>query len=79
MSVLIDKKTKIIIQGFTGKMGSFHADEMIKYGNRLFVKRKEFIEEFISLFVKYYNYILLHHLMNVSRWAFPHLLLMFPI
>ena len=23
MSVLIDKKTKIIIQGFTGKMGSF--------------------------------------------------------
>ena len=30
---------------------------MIKYGNRLFGKRQEFIEEFISLFVKYYNYI----------------------
>ena len=32
MSILIDKKTKIIIQGFTGKFGSFHAEEMIKYG-----------------------------------------------
>ena len=26
MSVLLDKNTKIIIQGFTGKMGSFHAE-----------------------------------------------------
>jgi len=32
MPVLIDKKTKIIVQGFTGKFGSFHAEEMIKYG-----------------------------------------------
>jgi len=35
MSILIDKKTKIIIQGFTGKFGSFHADEMIKYGTNV--------------------------------------------
>ena len=35
MSVLIDKKTKIIVQGFTGKMGSFHAEEMIKYGSNV--------------------------------------------
>ena len=35
MTVLIDKKTKIIIQGFTGKMGSFHAEEMIKYGSNI--------------------------------------------
>ena len=35
MSVLVDKKTKIIIQGFTGKMGSFHAEEMIKYGSNV--------------------------------------------
>jgi len=32
MSIIIDKKTKIIVQGFTGKFGSFHAEEMIKYG-----------------------------------------------
>jgi succinyl-CoA synthetase, alpha subunit len=35
MTVLVDKKSKIIIQGFTGKMGSFHADEMIKYGSNV--------------------------------------------
>jgi len=35
MSVLIDKTTKIIIQGFTGKMGTFHAEEMIKYGSNI--------------------------------------------
>ena len=32
MPVLVDKKTKILVQGFTGKFGSFHAEEMIKYG-----------------------------------------------
>ena len=35
MSILIDKQTKIIVQGFTGKIGSFHASEMIKYGSKL--------------------------------------------
>jgi len=35
MAILIDKKTKIIIQGFTGKIGSFHAEEMIKYGSNI--------------------------------------------
>ena len=35
MAVIIDKNTKIIVQGFTGKMGSFHAEEMIKYGSNV--------------------------------------------
>ena len=35
MTVLIDKNSKIVIQGFTGKMGTFHADEMIKYGSNV--------------------------------------------
>ena len=35
MAVIIDKSTKIIIQGFTGKMGTFHAEEMMKYGSNV--------------------------------------------
>ena len=30
MAILINKKLKIILQGFTGKIGSFHAEEMMK-------------------------------------------------
>tara|TARA_B100000949_G_C14276515_1_gene449757 strand:- start:626 stop:1519 length:894 start_codon:yes stop_codon:yes gene_type:complete len=33
MTILIDKQTKIIVQGFTGKIGTFHAKEMIDYGS----------------------------------------------
>jgi malate-CoA ligase subunit alpha len=35
MSILLDQTTGVIVQGFTGKIGSFHAQEMIHYGTRL--------------------------------------------
>ncbi|MEI7588891.1 MAG: succinate--CoA ligase subunit alpha [Chitinophagia bacterium] len=35
MSVLVNKNSKIIVQGFTGSEGSFHAAQMIEYGTQL--------------------------------------------
>jgi len=35
MSVLVHKQSKIIVQGFTGKEGSFHAEQMIAYGTNV--------------------------------------------
>ena len=35
MSVLVNKNTKVICQGFTGTHGSFHSEQSIKYGTKL--------------------------------------------
>ena len=35
MSVLIDKNTKVIVQGITGRDGSFHTSQMIDYGTKI--------------------------------------------
>ena len=34
-NVWVNKDTKVIVQGFTGKMGTFHSEEMIKYGSNI--------------------------------------------
>ena len=35
MSILIDKSTRVICQGFTGKQGSFHSEQAIAYGTHM--------------------------------------------
>ena len=35
MTILIDENTKVIVQGFTGKIGTFHSTEMLKYGTNI--------------------------------------------
>jgi len=35
MSIIVDKNTKVICQGFTGKHGTFHSEQALKYGTQL--------------------------------------------
>ena len=35
MSILVDRETRLIVQGFTGKEGTFHAEQMLAFGTNL--------------------------------------------
>lgn len=35
MSILLDRETRVVVQGMTGRQGSFHAEQMLAYGTRI--------------------------------------------
>ena len=35
MSILVNKNTRVICQGFTGKQGTFHSEQCLAYGTKL--------------------------------------------
>src|SRR4026207_958678 len=35
MSILVDKSTRVICQGFTGSQGTFHSEQAIAYGTKM--------------------------------------------
>ncbi|MEK6256126.1 MAG: succinate--CoA ligase subunit alpha, partial [Chloroflexota bacterium] len=35
MSILVDKNTKLLVQGITGREGLFHSEQMLKYGTNI--------------------------------------------
>ena len=35
MSILVNKNTRVIVQGFTGQQGTFHTEQSIKYGTKV--------------------------------------------
>src|ERR1700722_17192722 len=35
MSVLVNEKTRVVVQGLTGREGSFHAQQMLQYGTKV--------------------------------------------
>ena len=35
MSIIVNKETRVICQGFTGSQGTFHSEQALKYGTKL--------------------------------------------
>jgi len=40
MAILVDKNTRLLVQGITGREGEFHSQQMIEYGTQVVAGRR---------------------------------------
>ena len=41
MSILINKNSRVVVQGITGSEGQFHSQQMVKYGTNIVIRGKD--------------------------------------
>jgi succinyl-CoA synthetase alpha subunit len=60
MAILIDNNTKVLVQGITGKQGSFHTKLMLEYGTKfLQVSHQEKLDNMFMVFLFLIAYLML--------------------
>ena len=70
MSILVNKDTKVICQGFTGSQGTFHSEQAISYGTKMVggVTPGKGGEKHLNLPIFYYLYKYKYFLIHLNNF-----------